>query len=1280
MDPKLQEELLDELDQSEMVELIMRLNAEDEIPENVEVVSAFGNIITCRIQRSKIRDVYGSELKRSLKASRQISVGPIEVKQEKTVQHDQVEQEQEEANINILEEAQGDGVVVAIIDWGIDFAHPNFLNADGTTRLKSIWDQSQNSPGELLEPYGYGKLYTQKEINAALEKEQPYAELNYHPGKSDPAKLGAHGTHVCDIAAGNGTIGKAGMAPKAEIIFVHLASKNTGGTNNMGDSVRILEAIDFVRKQAGEKKLVINMSMGRQGGPHDGLTLVEQAMDNFLENATATMICQSTGNYYKAKGHSSGVLHPGKKKRIDFEVDPNDRTANELEVWYSGKDLFEVTLKHEGKSLAFKSALGKSRVIRNGRTIVGRIYHRSNEPNNGKNHIDIFLYKKAPSGKWTIEFEGKKIKDGRFNAWIERDGGCRFCQTKFESDDVNKLFTTGTICNGYNTIVVGAYNNLVSNFAMASFSSSGPTIDGRSKPDLIAPGVEIRAAKSTPLNKAEPTRRLTNMSGTSMATPHVTGLCALVLELLPEDVKYHDVREIVIGSASTVVDKQNQLRIGAGKMNKRACLQKAKTWLSTQQEEIAFHENNQETLTQVVLESQEQAELISADEDQEFDSVIPSVQNVQYQDCNCTQENIQAQAEENISLNSQKNEIMKNDMEYDEYTSFETISFDEEEELLESIFFEDEDDNETENEDFHTSDEVLFQAEQLTSYPKENLLEAMEITAVANVNNLFETLASSENVVHQKFELLAAPGEALPELEPGDIMLSKAIGESEMVFQSVIADGTLLQGEYDQALYTQVVETYPIVRNLNDQFMRRITNGEARLREDALILRLRESPIFQPIRRRGEVVPASFPFHGVTIARWGAGLRRSASSGSGYVMQLPRNTRVVVLGRTGNWLRVTTTARGELRTGFISQELVDSAPTLGASPSLKTGGRNEVTSFGSYNVYPNNSRARLERNELYESEFIRIRNAWNHLVANTHGIRIIGIARHIAQLRRRIGNEMERSISFRNIIVEMIEDTAHPIQINVGRNNAFWVDSFAGNLVDLSDHDKFTWNIRSGYEWAQIGGELIIHWMVERWSRAVHGSAFPAAHGLPLADGGAQHMYRGDLGQPGRVISQTRSGSAGGLHRGIYRDTAGNVLNVHRDASGGVHPTVSRFRYVPSSGSTLTRHNRIRVSVTASTASRQRIFIKVKNADSSKSKTTSVSANSRTAQASGNFQYRHLAPSGGKLIIEIRKQNSNGTSSRIAKVDWSSPFVRNSRTLTVGSDSYTLSMRLRMDP
>ena len=148
---------------------------------------------------------------------------------------------------------------------------------------------------------------------------------------------------------------------------------------------------------------------------------------------------------------------------------------------------------------------------------------------------------------------------GRFHAWLERDESCRPCQARFIPGDVDDHSTTGTIANGREPFVVGAYDAHSPERPVAPFSSRGPTRDGRPKPDLVAPGVQVLAARSAPWDSPGGDGLLTRKSGTSMAAPHVTGAVALCLERGAVDPG--EVRDLLL---STAVGGDDPARLGHG--------------------------------------------------------------------------------------------------------------------------------------------------------------------------------------------------------------------------------------------------------------------------------------------------------------------------------------------------------------------------------------------------------------------------------------------------------------------------------------------------------------------------------------------------------------------------------------------------------------------------------------------------------------------------------------------------------------------------------------------
>jgi subtilisin family serine protease len=570
MDPALQELLraAEEADPDREVEAIIRLARPDSDVPDVRIVARFGSIATCRLRADDVVAVRARDDVVSLKAARRLSPS-LEPATPRGGASSRIRAS--DVRRDPLLTPTGRGIVVAAVDWGIDFTAAAFRHASGPaawgTRFLSIFDQRDSALGDRPAPYGYGAVHDRADIDRALGDPRPYERLGYHPAIADRGG-GTHGTHVLDIAAGNGSGGgPLGLAPEADLIFVHLADRDTGGLANLGDSVRLLEAVDFIARTARSQPWVINLSVGRHGGPHDGTALIELAFDTLLDEAPGRMIVQSAGNYFRSRVHASGTLRPGETHSFTFASDSADVTPNELEIWYDGADEFAVRLDPPGGVRSRPVGLGEqSDVVADGR-VVGRVYHRERDPNNGDNHIDAFLYPIGSAGTWTVTLEARRSIVGRFDAWLERDDACPGCQARFTGRDSNGRTTTGTIANSHLPLIVGAYDNHDPSRPSAAFSSAGPTRDGRRKPDLAAPGVNVIAARSAPIGASRNLGLLVRKSGTSMATPHVTGSVALCLELAGRRLSAQEVRRLALSSCERPPSHDPEHRLGHGYLN-----------------------------------------------------------------------------------------------------------------------------------------------------------------------------------------------------------------------------------------------------------------------------------------------------------------------------------------------------------------------------------------------------------------------------------------------------------------------------------------------------------------------------------------------------------------------------------------------------------------------------------------------------------------------------------------------------------------------------------------
>lgn len=391
----------------------------------------------------------------------------------------------------------GKGTIVAVIDTGIRAESMEFRNADGSTRILNIWDQTT------------GTEYDRSQIDEALQNETK--DTAGIPG----ADVLGHGTQVAVIACGS-----SGVAAQADILVVKL---ELAAKNGFPRTTQLMEALDYVVRKAIDygKPLAVNISFGNNYGDHTGSSLLENFINDIADSWKCS-ICIGSGNEGLGAVHTGGTLTEDTEETVELAVSSYE-TGLSIQIWKDYWDDIAVEIiAPSGRNLG--------RIQENSR--VSRIRYEDMElltyfgepsPFRIRQEIYIDMIPQTvyiQSGLWKLRLIPRSIRNGRYDMWLPAQGALNF-GTGFTSPDSASTFTIPSAAA--KAVTVGAYD--AGTGSAAPFSGRGYIVEiGGSlmvKPELAAPGVNVLVPSVSGMAR---------VSGTSYATPFVTGSAALLME------------------------------------------------------------------------------------------------------------------------------------------------------------------------------------------------------------------------------------------------------------------------------------------------------------------------------------------------------------------------------------------------------------------------------------------------------------------------------------------------------------------------------------------------------------------------------------------------------------------------------------------------------------------------------------------------------------------------------------------------------------------------------
>lgn len=416
----------------------------------------------------------------------------------------------------------GKDTIVGVIDTGIDYTHPAFRNPDGTTRILSIWDQTENEP-DLLQYGRYGHIYTQRDINQALQAENPYDIV---PQRDE----NGHGTFMAGIAAGSAGDdgGFTGAAPESSLIVVKLkpAKQYLRDFFQIKDGAAafqendIMQGLIYLLAMAYEAKkpIVIMLCLGTNQGNHSGFSPLSSVL-RWAAEMPQVAVAVASGDEAGRQHHFQGkIASEAAYEDVEVRVG-NGEKGFSMEIWAQVAETYAISITSPSGEvippISVRFGRGQEIDFIFEQTKIYIDYEIVNQ-SSGLFLILLRLFSPTP-GLWTFRIYNTNFLTGTYNIWLPIDD---FIEPETVFLRADPYITLTMPADTLGCMAVCCYDHR--NDSLYLHSSRGYTAGGVIKPDFAAPGVDVYGPRAG--------GGFTTRTGSSVSAAHAAGASALMME------------------------------------------------------------------------------------------------------------------------------------------------------------------------------------------------------------------------------------------------------------------------------------------------------------------------------------------------------------------------------------------------------------------------------------------------------------------------------------------------------------------------------------------------------------------------------------------------------------------------------------------------------------------------------------------------------------------------------------------------------------------------------